>query len=216
MHAHLATYVVKLLLYFIRGFFYCQQDEPYVRGFREESTSLLSHLYLILRSNRQHRRSFLLSLLRMIDDEKVSKNCFVSLDRILKIIDETFTAVRHILVCSLSIKPTNVLQKGLGSFFATDKTSKHDFLLHHIQKTGLNMLLFIVDSMAYFPFSTLEEPLFIIHNIDSRLSFTGMNILQSFQQVRPYEVFILAKKVGIPYVLMQNLRCFQDTLVFDQ
>ena len=54
--------------------FYFEQDEPFVRGFREENTSLLSHLYLILRSSRQHRRSFLLSLLRMIDDEKVCSN----------------------------------------------------------------------------------------------------------------------------------------------
>ncbi|XP_046841675.1 nipped-B-like protein isoform X2 [Xenia sp. Carnegie-2017] len=95
------------------------KDELFVRGFKEEGTSLLSYLYLIIRSNRQHRRSFLLSLIRMVDDEK---------------------------------------------------------------KYDLDMLLFVVDSLAYFPFVTLEEPLFIIHNIDARLSYTGMNVMQSFQQ----------------------------------
>jgi hypothetical protein len=49
------------------------------------------------------------------------------------------------------------------------------------------MLLFVVDTMAFFPYSTLEEPLFIIHNIDSKLSFSGMNILQSFQQVTIFQ-----------------------------
>lgn len=45
-----------------------------IRGFRqEESTSALcSQLYSMVRSNRQHRRAFLISLLNLFDDTSVS------------------------------------------------------------------------------------------------------------------------------------------------
>lgn len=51
------------------------------------------------------------------------------------------------------------------------------------QKTEVNMLLFIGDNLAYFPFQTQEEPLFIMHHIDITLSVSGSNLLQSFKEV---------------------------------
>ncbi|KAM9138290.1 nipped-B-like protein isoform 2-T2 [Pangshura tecta] len=92
-----------------------------VRGFRhdESSSALCSHLYSMIRGNRQHRRAFLISLLNLFDD----------------------TA-----------------------------------------KTEVNMLLYIADNLACFPYQTQEEPLFIMHHIDITLSVSGSNLLQSFKE----------------------------------
>lgn len=92
-----------------------------IRGFRQEESisALCSQLYSMVRSNRQHRRAFLISLLNLFDD------------------------------CS---------------------------------KVEVGMLLFVADNLAYFPFQTQEEPLFIMHHIDIRLSVSGSNLLQSFKE----------------------------------
>ncbi|XP_029434550.1 nipped-B-like protein isoform X2 [Rhinatrema bivittatum] len=92
-----------------------------VRGFRqdESSTALCSHLYSMIRGNRQHRRAFLISLLNLYDDAA---------------------------------------------------------------KTEVNMLLYIADNLACFPYQTQEEPLFIMHHIDITLSVSGSNLLQSFKE----------------------------------
>ncbi|XP_048786272.1 nipped-B-like protein isoform X2 [Lagopus muta] len=97
----------------------CTKDP--VRGFRhdESSSALCSHLYSMIRGNRQHRRAFLISLLNLFDD----------------------TA-----------------------------------------KTEVNMLLYIADNLACFPYQTQEEPLFIMHHIDITLSVSGSNLLQSFKE----------------------------------
>lgn len=52
----------------------CTKDP--VRGFRqdESSSALCSHLYSMIRGNRQHRRAFLISLLNLFDDTAVSPN----------------------------------------------------------------------------------------------------------------------------------------------
>lgn len=45
-----------------------------IRGFRQDeiNTALCSHLYTMVRGNRQHRRAFLISLLNLFDDNAVS------------------------------------------------------------------------------------------------------------------------------------------------
>ncbi|XP_007244853.3 nipped-B-like protein B isoform X2 [Astyanax mexicanus] len=92
-----------------------------IRGFRqdENSSALCSHLFTMVRGNRQHRRAFLISLLNLFDDSA---------------------------------------------------------------KTEVNMLLFIADNLACFPFQSQEEPLFIMHHIDITLSVSGSNLLQSFKE----------------------------------
>ncbi|XP_018410104.1 PREDICTED: nipped-B-like protein A [Nanorana parkeri] len=49
-----------------------------VRGFRqdESNSALCSHLYSMIRGNRQHRRAFLISLLNLFDDAAVCKTTF--------------------------------------------------------------------------------------------------------------------------------------------
>lgn len=46
-----------------------------IRGFRQDEThsALCSHLFTMIRGNRQHRRAFLISLLKLFDDNAVSK-----------------------------------------------------------------------------------------------------------------------------------------------
>ncbi|XP_018423759.1 PREDICTED: nipped-B-like protein isoform X2 [Nanorana parkeri] len=92
-----------------------------VRGFRqdESNSALCSHLYSMIRGNRQHRRAFLISLLNLFDDAA---------------------------------------------------------------KTEVNMLVYIADNLAAFPYQTQEEPLFIMHHIDITLSVSGSNLLQSFRE----------------------------------
>ena len=45
------------------------------------------------------------------------------------------------------------------------------------------MLLFLADNLAYFSYTVLEEPLFILHYIDMTISVTGSNLLQAFRDV---------------------------------
>ena len=52
------------------------------------------------------------------------------------------------------------------------------------QKNPLGMLLYVADNLAYCPYSTLEEPLFVVHHIDMSISVSGSNILQAFREVR--------------------------------
>ncbi|KAM9822246.1 nipped-B-like protein B isoform 3-T4 [Syngnathus typhle] len=93
-----------------------------IRGFRQDEThsALCSHLFTMIRTNRQHRRAFLISLLNLFDDSA---------------------------------------------------------------KTEVNMLLFIADNLAYFPYQSQEEPLFIMHHIDICLSVSGSNLLQTFTEL---------------------------------
>uniref|UniRef100_A0A8C5EAP6 Nipped-B protein n=1 Tax=Gouania willdenowi TaxID=441366 RepID=A0A8C5EAP6_GOUWI len=95
--------------------------ETVIRGYRHDDSdsALCSHLYTMVRGNRQHRRAFLLSLLSLFDDSS---------------------------------------------------------------KIEVNMLLFVADNLAYFPYQSQEEPLFIMHHIDITLSVSGSNLLQSFKE----------------------------------
>ncbi|KAF6733208.1 Nipped-B-like protein [Oryzias melastigma] len=105
-----------------------------IRGYRRDDSdsALCSHLYTMVRGNRQHRRAFLISLLNLFDDSS---------------------------------------------------------------KTEVNMLLFIADNLACFPYQTQDEPLFIMHHIDITLSVSGSNLLQSFKECLRKEPVRQEKKV---------------------
>ncbi|KAM7392066.1 hypothetical protein PAMP_022705 [Pampus punctatissimus] len=105
-----------------------------IRGFRQDEThsALCSHLFTMIRGNRQHRRAFLISLLNLFDDSA---------------------------------------------------------------KTEVNMLLFIADNLACFPYQSQEEPLFIMHHIDICLSVSGSNLLQTFKELLLKEPRRKEKKV---------------------
>lgn len=50
-----------------------------IRGFRQDEThsALCSHLFAMIRTNRQHRRAFLISLLSLFDDSSVSEPALI-------------------------------------------------------------------------------------------------------------------------------------------
>ena len=54
-----------------------------------------------------------------------------------------------------------------------------DSSLHH---TSLAHMLFISDNLAYFPYQLMDEPLYLIHQIDLIISVTGINLLQTFKE----------------------------------
>ncbi|XP_016898437.1 nipped-B-like protein A isoform X3 [Cynoglossus semilaevis] len=62
-------------------------------------------------------------------------------------------------------------------------------------KTEVNMLLFIADNLACFPYQSQEEPLFIMHHIDISLSVSGSNLLQTFRELLLKEPRKKEKKV---------------------
>ncbi|KAE8292100.1 Nipped-B-like protein Delangin SCC2-like protein [Larimichthys crocea] len=111
-----------------------QSRRTIIRGFRQDEThsALCSHLFTMIRGNRQHRRAFLISLLNLFDDSS---------------------------------------------------------------KTEVNMLLFIADNLACFPYQSQEEPLFIMHHIDITLSVSGSNLLQTFKELLLKEPRRKEKKV---------------------
>lgn len=43
-------------------------------------------------------------------------------------------------------------------------------------------MLYLADNLAYIPYTVLDEPLFVIHNIDIMVSVSGSNLLQSFKE----------------------------------
>lgn len=50
------------------------------------------------------------------------------------------------------------------------------------QRNSSKFLLYVADNLAYFPYNTQEEPLFVVHHIDMTISVTGSNILQQFKE----------------------------------
>jgi cohesin loading factor subunit SCC2 len=50
-------------------------------------------------------------------------------------------------------------------------------------KTDLGLLVFLADNLAYFPYQTLDEPLFLMSQIEVYVSVSGSNVLQTFKEV---------------------------------
>ncbi|CAE1303158.1 SCC2 [Acanthosepion pharaonis] len=49
-------------------------------------------------------------------------------------------------------------------------------------RASLEELLYIADNLAFFPYQSQDEPLFVIHQIDIIVSVSGSNLLQSFKE----------------------------------
>ena len=47
---------------------------------------------------------------------------------------------------------------------------------------SLSHLFYICDNLAYFPYQLIDEPLYLIHQIDIIISVTGVNILHTFKE----------------------------------
>jgi cohesin loading factor subunit SCC2 len=47
----------------------------------------------------------------------------------------------------------------------------------------MRLLLYLADTLAFLPYNTLEEPLFVVHHVDMTISIVGSNLLQQFKEV---------------------------------
>ncbi|XP_065906128.1 nipped-B-like protein [Dysidea avara] len=75
----------------------------------------------------------------------------------------------------------------LYSLIRSHKQHRRAFLkslLRHFEdiKSPAGWLLYLADIMAFLPYSTLEEPLFVVHHVEMTLSVTGSSILQQFKE----------------------------------
>ena len=83
------------------------------------------------------------------------------------------------------------LNHHLYSLLRTNKNNRRAFLQqilkmfddsslnHH---TNLAHMLYLADNLAYFPYQLMDEPLYLIHQIDLIISVTGINLLQMFRE----------------------------------
>ena len=53
----------------------------------------------------------------------------------------------------------------------------------YLQKSTLSLMLYLADNLAYIPYTVVDEPLFVIHQIDIMISVAGSNLLQTFKEV---------------------------------
>ena len=58
------------------------------------------------------------------------------------------------------------------------------------QKNSPVFLLYLADNLAYLPYNTQEEPLFVVHHIDMTISVTGSNLLQQFKEVWSFHLCV--------------------------
>lgn len=77
----------------------------------------------------------------------------------------------------------NIIKRALSSFPPSPKHVSPTCIHLFLQKISLAEQLYIADNLAFFPYQTQDEPLFIINQIDIIVSVSGSNILQSFKEV---------------------------------
>ncbi len=71
-------------------------------------------------------------------------------------------------------------------------TLNSSLLLLFIQKSSLSTMLYLADNLAYIPYTVVDEPLYVIHQIDIMISVSGSNLLQTFKEVNG-ENFVFIK-----------------------
>ena len=69
----------------------------------------------------------------------------------------------------------------------------------------MELLIFVADNLAFFPYMAQDEPLFVMHHIEIAVSVTGANLLQSFKEVGVMEYLrvktgLLARGKEIPFL----------------
>ena len=57
-------------------------------------------------------------------------------------------------------------------------------IFHCFQKNEIDFLYYLAENLAYLPYVTQEEPLFVMHHCDMVVSVAGAGYLQNFKEVR--------------------------------
>jgi cohesin loading factor subunit SCC2 len=87
------------------------------------------------------------------------------------------------------------LNHHLYSLIRTNRSYRRAFLQQLIKMfddsamhshASLAHKLFICDNLAFLPYQLMDEPLYLIHQIDIIISITGINLLQTFKEVCLY------------------------------
>ncbi|VVC44793.1 Hypothetical protein CINCED_3A008325 [Cinara cedri] len=95
------------------------------------------------------------------------------------------------LVRGYRIKDTDIIPSALnGCLYSILRTKQQRRALvlsilkqfEDTGKTNLAQMLYLADNLAYFPFQSQDEPLFIIHHINTMISVNGTNLLQNFRE----------------------------------
>ena len=55
--------------------------------------------------------------------------------------------------------------------------------MFQLQRVSMGEQVYLADNLAYFPYQVVDEPLFVIHQVDIIVSVAGSNLLQSFKEV---------------------------------
>ncbi|XP_034090826.1 nipped-B-like protein A isoform X4 [Gymnodraco acuticeps] len=98
---------------------------------------------------------------------------------------------------------TSALCAHLFSMIRGNRQHRRAFLISLLNlfddssRTEVNMLLFVADNLACFPYQSQEEPLFIMHHIDITLSVSGSNLLQTFKELLLKEPRRKEKKIKV-------------------
>ena len=66
---------------------------------------------------------------------------------------------------------------------------KGSLLVFVFQKCPIDMLYFFAENLAYLPYNTQEEPLFVMHHCDMMVSLSGPGYTQSFHEVKDLGIF---------------------------
>lgn len=53
----------------------------------------------------------------------------------------------------------------------------------HVQKIALSELLYLADNIAWFAYGTLEEVLYVIHQVDLTLAVSTSTVVQIYKKV---------------------------------
>lgn len=98
------------------------------------------------------------------------------------------------------------LNHHLYSLIRTNRSYRRAFLQQLIKMfddsamhshASLAHKLFICDDIAFLPYQLMDEPLYLIHQIDIIISITGINLLQTFKEVcftkLTFNLFIIYK-----------------------
>ncbi|KAF3851148.1 hypothetical protein F7725_012920 [Dissostichus mawsoni] len=93
---------------------------------------------------------------------------------------------------------TSALCAHLFSMIRGNRQHRRAFLISLLNLfDDMNMLLFVADNLACFPYQSQEEPLFIMHHIDITLSVSGSNLLQTFKELLLKEPRRKEKKIKV-------------------
>ena len=120
--------------------------------------SMFAHVYTLLRSSKQKRRPFLRTIINQFTDKVCNAHT------------HTHNTHTRTHTCAHTV-----------AVYLIAPLSSH---CRYPQRNTVSYLLYLADNLAYFPYNTLEEPLFVIHETNMAMAVHGAAVYQGFREVR--------------------------------